>query len=96
MGIRHEVAGRSCLGDRFPHDPEVTRAGFDRRDLRRVEPSGRRVDGARTPLNSVAIPPWRSTSRSSMESAPATIPATIDITFAAGWAPADPEPSAGP
>jgi hypothetical protein len=41
------------------------------------------------------MPPWRSTSRSSMESAPATMPPTIEVSFTAAfgeatvrWAPA--------
>ena len=32
--------------------------------------------GARTPLNSLFMPPWRSTAMSAIESASATIPAT--------------------
>ena len=39
------------------------------------------VDGARTPSNSRSIPPCRSRSISSIESAPATIPATSACTF---------------
>jgi hypothetical protein len=39
------------------------------------------VDGARIPVNNRPIPPWRSRSRSSMLSAPATIPATTAATF---------------
>lgn len=48
------------------------------------------VDGARTPPKTRAMPPWRSTFRSLIESAPATMPATIENTFAAGFAPATP------
>ncbi len=46
-----------------------------------------RVEGARTPPNSSVIPPWRSTSRSSMESAPAIMPVTIAGTFNRAFAP---------
>ena len=46
-----------------------------------------RVDGARTPPKARSIAPCRSRSASSMESAPAHIAASSDITFAAGWAP---------
>jgi hypothetical protein len=48
----------------FPHD--IAR----RNDLS--------VDGARIPSNSLFMPPWRITSRSSIESAPTAIPATIE------------------
>ena len=51
---------------------------------RRNDPS---VEGARTPPNSSPIPPWRSTSRSSMESAPASMPATIPGIFRCAFAP---------
>ena len=43
------------------------------------------VDGARIPENSRPIPPWRSRSRSSIQSAPTTIPATTADTFTAGF-----------
>ena len=45
------------------------------------------VDGARTPVNSPLIPPGRSRSMSSMESAPQTIQATSARIFAAAFAP---------
>jgi hypothetical protein len=45
------------------------------------------VEGARTPSNSRPIPPWRSRSRSSIESAPQTIPAMMARIFAAAFAP---------
>ena len=51
---------------------------FPQVNERRNDPS---VDGARTPPNSNAIAPCRSTSMSSMLSAPATIPATRQPTF---------------
>ena len=51
---------------------------------RRNDPS---VEGARTPPNSSPIPPWRSTSRSSMQSAPASMPATIAGIFRCAFAP---------
>ena len=38
------------------------------------------VEGARTPANNRPIPPWRSRSRSSIESAPASIPPTTPAT----------------
>ena len=42
--------------------------------------------GARTPVNSLFMPPWRSTAMSAMESAPASIPATSADTFnPAAW-----------
>lgn len=44
------------------------------------------VDGARTPPSTRALPPERSTSRSSMLSAPTSIPATIVRNFAATFA----------
>ena len=47
-----------------------------------------RVEGARTSAKTLSMPPWRSRSRSSMLSAPASIPATNDITT--------PEPGANP
>ena len=47
------------------------------------------VDGAYTPPNSVFIPPERTTSRSSMLSAPAHIPAIIVASFGAGLAAPD-------
>ncbi|MFF8611531.1 hypothetical protein [Streptomyces sp. NPDC015350] len=40
------------------------------------------MDSARTPSNSFGSPPWRRTSRSSMESAPAIMPPTMLIAFA--------------
>jgi hypothetical protein len=43
------------------------------------------VDGARIPVNSRLIPPCRSRSRSSIESAPATIPATTAATLIAAF-----------
>ena len=51
---------------------------------RRNDPS---VDGARTPPNKSAIAPCRSTSMSSMLSAPAAIPATRQGTFRSGFTP---------
>ena len=48
------------------------------------------MDGARTPSNSSPIPPWRSTSRSSIESAPAIIPATTPPTVNGVFAPSGP------
>ena len=47
------------------------------------------VAGAYTPPNSRPIPPQRITSRSSMQSAPAAIPAMIEVSFPAGFAPAE-------
>jgi hypothetical protein len=46
------------------------------------------VDGARISANTRALPACRSRSTSSIESAPATIPASSDMTFAAAFAPA--------
>jgi hypothetical protein len=43
------------------------------------------VHGARIPVNSRAIPPCRSRPRSSIESAPATIPASTAATFTAAF-----------
>ncbi len=48
------------------------------------------VEGARTWSNTTVLPACRSRSVSSIESAPATIPATSDITFAAGFSPGSP------
>jgi hypothetical protein len=53
---------------------------------RRNDPS---VEGAYTPANSVAIPPWRNTSRSSMLSAPAAVPATTAAALPPGLDPVD-------
>ena len=44
------------------------------------------VDGARTPPNTLRIPPWRSRSKSEIESAPATIPNTTASSFVAAFA----------
>jgi hypothetical protein len=51
---------------------------------RRNDPS---VDGARTPPNGSVMAPWRSRSMSSIESAPAAIPATRQATFRSGYTP---------
>jgi len=56
-------------------------------NARRNVPS---LDGARTPVNSRSIAPCRSTSMSSMESAPTTIPATSEVTFSGAFAVPDP------
>ena len=45
------------------------------------------VDGARIPPNNRGNAPCRITARSSIESVPATIPATIDVIFTPGFAP---------
>ena len=45
------------------------------------------VEGARIPANTLPIAPCRSTSMSSMQSAPAAIPATRHATFRSGRAP---------
>jgi hypothetical protein len=47
------------------------------------------VDGAYTPSNTVFIPPLRRTSISSMQSAPAHMPATTVASFGAGFADPD-------
>ena len=47
------------------------------------------VAGAYTPPNSRGIPPERITSRSSMLSAPAAIPAMIEVSLPAGFTPAE-------
>jgi len=47
-------------------------------NVRRNVPS---VEGARTPAKSRPMPPWRNRSRSSMESAPASIAPTTDAAF---------------
>ena len=47
------------------------------------------VAGAYTPPNNRRMPPERITSRSSMQSAPAAIPAMIAVSFPAGFAPAE-------
>ena len=52
------------------------------------------MEGARIPVNNLGSAACRITPTSSMESAPATIPATIDTIFAAGFAPALPVSSA--
>jgi hypothetical protein len=48
-----------------------------------------KVAGAYTPPNSSGMPPERITSRSSMLSAFAAIPAMIEVSFPAGFTPAD-------
>lgn len=48
------------------------------------------VEGARIPPNNPGNAPCRITPRSSIESPPATIPATIDVTFTPGFAAALP------
>jgi len=48
------------------------------------------VDGARIRSNSTPVAPCRSTPIPSMQSAPAAMPATNDITFAPAFAPAAP------
>ncbi|SMX69648.1 hypothetical protein BANT10_00521 [Brevibacterium antiquum] len=53
-------------------------------NLRRNEPS---VEGAYRPVKTFPVPPWRSRAMSSIESAPATIPATREATFAPALAP---------
>ncbi len=77
---RHDTgeAGQDPGGDRveLAHMPERERAQ-ERADRRR----------ARTPVRTLAMPPWRSTSRSSIESAPATIPATTHPAFTAALTP---------
>jgi hypothetical protein len=64
----------------------------DRRSRRAGAPIERRndpsVDGARTPPNSSGMAPWRSRSMSSIESAPAAIPATKQATLTSGYLPA--------
>jgi hypothetical protein len=52
--------------------------------------NGPTVDGARSPANTMLIAPWRSTSRSSIESAPAAIPAIRHPIFASAFAPHGP------
>ena len=47
------------------------------------------VAGAYTPAERPVIPPERITSKSSMLSAPAAIPAMIEVTFPAGFTPAE-------
>jgi hypothetical protein len=47
------------------------------------------VEGAYTPSNSVFMPPLRITSMSSMQSAPATIPAIRVASLGAGFAAPD-------
>jgi hypothetical protein len=61
-------------------------AGMPEGNSRNSVPS---VDGAYTPSNNVGIPPERSTSRSSMLSAPAHVPAITLSSFAAGFAAPD-------
>ena len=43
------------------------------------------IDGARTPTNNLSMPPWRSRSRSSMLSAPASMPPTTLAAFTAAF-----------
>jgi hypothetical protein len=45
------------------------------------------VDSAYTPPNNSGMPPWRTTSRSSIESAPVSMPATIVATLPAALDP---------
>ena len=47
------------------------------------------VAGAYTPPNSRGMPPARITSKSSMQSAPAAIPAMTEVSLPAGFTPAD-------
>ena len=53
-------------------------------NARRNDPS---VEGAYAEVKTLLIPPWRSTAMSSMLSAPASIPPTIEATFSPGLAP---------
>src|SRR5690625_3772118 len=76
-GVRGQVAqNREAIPSSWRTCPNVK--------LRRKVPS---VDGARTPANNRSIPPWRSRSMSSIESAPAAMPpisaGTFRCTFAA-------------
>lgn len=63
------------------HHVELTH--ISPRNPRRKVPS---VDGARIPTNNPGNAPCRIMSTSSIESAPATIPATIEATFIPGFA----------
>jgi hypothetical protein len=49
------------------------------------------VEGARTPSNNDGMAPWRSSSMSLIESAPATMPATSALTFAPAAVPGPPD-----
>nr|WP_249666135.1 type I restriction-modification system subunit M N-terminal domain-containing protein [Nocardioides faecalis] len=70
--------GVGGVAERRPHDHVVQLAQHVDGGL-----GGDGLGGARTPVNTRAIPPWRSRSRSSMESAPASIPPTTAAVFAA-------------
>ena len=54
------------------------------------------VEGARSPSNSRPVPPARSKSRSSIESAPASIPASTHRTFVAPFGDGTVKPSSSP
>jgi len=68
--LAKEIRNREATASSWRTWPKV--------NVRRNVPN---VEGARTPVNNRPIPPWRSRSMSSMESAPATIPATSAGTF---------------
>ena len=62
------------------------RPGRDRNELADMTERDRhshlpRLEGVRTPVDDRRIPSWRRNAMSSMEAAPATIPATSDETF---------------
>jgi hypothetical protein len=77
VAVPGRVAGERPSGSSWRTCPRV--------NARRKLPT---VDGARTPRYAFAIAPCRSTSTSSMLSAPASMPATSDTAFASGAAPA--------
>ena len=76
VGQRSRSRQQRCLPaqvDRQPGRDRVELTDITKGERAQERPS---VKGARTPSDSRGIPPWRSSAMSSMQSAPATIPAT--------------------
>src|SRR5680860_1506333 len=82
--LRHGGMGRLFTGVRAPSTLGTFLRTFTFGHVRRNVPN---VDGARTPVNNRPIPPCRRRSMSSMQSAPATIPATSAGTFRCAFTP---------
>jgi hypothetical protein len=74
--LANEIRNREATASSWRTWPKV--------NVRRKVP---KVEGARIPVNNRPIPPCRSRSMSSMESAPATIPATNAGIFRCAFAP---------
>jgi hypothetical protein len=82
-------AGRDRSRQRHPSGQPGQQPSVDRVELPDVPEVKAAQEGAerraRTPVNTRVIAPWRKTSRSSMPSAPVSIPATTHEAFAAAF-----------